>query len=329
MKKFTLLAACIMMCFAANAQTVQVFKDGQVVGQKAVSEIDSIAFNEQDAGVAAATLKQAGITMEVDEEVPFANLFDANNLAMTDVVAVSSDESVVKIEGTKLQAKAIGTAVVMFSYVGITEPQRLVVTVGTYGVMVIEDVFTITGRGTVATGTISAGGFAVGQNVTVLNPDKSVSPMGTVIAGLEMFKKSVTFVTKGDQVGMMLRGLSKSDLPIGGIIAGSGFPEYKRNTTFTASMYVLTKAEGGRHTPFWLGYRPQIYVNGQDYTVLVSSLGKVDGEDVEMVMPGNNVTGIQFSFDESATAVPWTYIGMPFILREGGHTVARGVITGF
>ncbi len=329
MKKFTLMAVASLFAMAASAQTVQIFSGGEVVGQKSLSEVDSIAFNEQDAGKAAATLKKSYITMEVGEQVAYDNILDMNNLTPDELTIVSSDNSVVSPTSSYLEAKAEGAAVIMVSYIGVTEPLRLVVKVGKYGVMVVDDVFTITGRGTAATGKISAGGFSVSQSVTLMSPSTSIDPITTVITGIDMFRKSVTFATTGDEVGFLLRGIDKSNVERGSVIVGGTFPEYGRNYTIKARLYVLTKAEGGRHTPFYAGYRPQMYVNGVDFTAPVTALGTVDGEAVTMVMPGQTVVDIEFTFASDAAAIPWTYLGQPFTLREGGKTIARGIITGF
>ena len=178
--------------------------------------------------------------------------------------------------------------------------------------MPVEDVFSITGRGTVATGRIERGVVKVGEEVAVVgfNSDKR-----TVVTGVEMFRKLLDQGEAGDNVGLLLRGIAKEEIERGMVLAKPG--SITPHTKFEAEVYVLTKEEGGRHTPFFKGYRPQFYFRTTDVT------GNVElPEGMEMVMPGDNVT---------MTIDLITPIAMEeqlrFAIREGGRTVGAGVVT--
>src|SRR5467141_220006 len=178
--------------------------------------------------------------------------------------------------------------------------------------MPVEDVFSITGRGTVATGRIERGKIKVGEEVSLIgfNSDKK-----TVITGVEMFRKLLDDGQAGDNVGLLLRGINKEDVERGMVLAKTG--SITPHTKFTAEVYVLTKEEGGRHTPFFKGYRPQFYFRTTDVT------GSVElPEGMEMVMPGDNV---QMTI-ELITPIAMDE-GLRFAIREGGRTVGAGVVT--
>ena len=177
--------------------------------------------------------------------------------------------------------------------------------------MPVEDVFSITGRGTVATGRIERGIIKVQEEVAVIgfNSDKK-----TVVTGVEMFRKLLDEGRAGDNVGLLLRGIGKEEIERGMVLAKAG--SITPHTKFQAEVYVLTKEEGGRHTPFFKGYRPQFYFRTTDVT------GSVElPEGMEMVMPGDNVQMtieliIPIAMDE----------GLRFAIREGGRTVGAGVV---
>src|SRR3982750_3753280 len=178
--------------------------------------------------------------------------------------------------------------------------------------MPVEDVFSITGRGTVATGRIERGIVKVGEEVAMIgfNSDKK-----TVITGVEMFRKLLDQGEAGDNVGLLLRGINKEDVERGMVLAKTG--SITPHTKFNAEVYVLTKEEGGRHTPFFKGYRPQFYFRTTDVT------GSVElPEGMEMVMPGDNV---QMEI-ELITPIAMDE-GLRFAIREGGRTVGAGVVT--
>lgn len=179
--------------------------------------------------------------------------------------------------------------------------------------MPIEDVFSIQGRGTVATGRVEQGVVKVGDDVEVLGLMQG--NLKSTVTGVEMFKKSLDFGQAGDNVGLLLRGLKREDIQRGQVIAKPGTVKtYKR---FEAEIYVLTKDEGGRHTAFFSNYMPQFYMRTADIT------GKVElPENVKMVMPGDNVTAVF----ELISPVPLE-AGQRFALREGGRTVGAGVVS--
>ena len=177
--------------------------------------------------------------------------------------------------------------------------------------MPVEDVFSITGRGTVATGRIERGEIKMGENVEITGIRETRK---TVCTGVEMFKKILDYGEAGDNVGLLLRGIDKNEIERGMVLNAPG--SIKPHTKFKAEVYVLSKDEGGRHTPFFTGYRPQFYFRTTDVTGVANL-----PEGVEMVMPGDNVT---------MTVELITPIAMEkelrFAIREGGRTVGAGVI---
>ncbi len=179
--------------------------------------------------------------------------------------------------------------------------------------MPVEDVFTITGRGTVATGRVERGEIKVGDTVEIVGMKEKASSV--VVTGLEMFRKVLDFAAAGDNVGALLRGVERSDIERGQVLAKPG--SIKPHTKFKAEVYVLTKEEGGRHTPFFNGYRPQFYFRTTDVTGVVNL-----PENTEMCMPGDNVT----MEIELITPIA-VEEGLRFAIREGGHTVGAGVVT--
>jgi elongation factor Tu len=178
--------------------------------------------------------------------------------------------------------------------------------------MPVEDVFTITGRGTVATGRVEQGTIKVGDEVSLVGfgADKK-----TVVTGVEMFRKLLDEAQAGDNVGLLLRGVDKDEIQRGMVIAKPG--SITPHTQFEGEVYVLTKEEGGRHTPFFPGYRPQFYFRTTDVT------GSIElPAGVEMVMPGDNITL------KGALITPVAMDdGLRFAIREGGRTVGAGVVT--
>ena len=179
--------------------------------------------------------------------------------------------------------------------------------------MAVEDIFTITGRGTVATGRVERGRLKVGEEVEIvgLRPQ----PKRTVVTGIEMFRKTLDETVAGDNVGVLLRGVEKDEIERGMVLAKPG--SIRPHTKFKAQVYVLTKEEGGRHTPFFTGYRPQFYFRTTDVT---GDIKLPDG--VEMVMPGDDIT-----MDIALITPVALEEGLRFAIREGGHTVGAGVVT--
>ena len=177
----------------------------------------------------------------------------------------------------------------------------------------VEDVFTITGRGTVATGRIERGVVKVGDPVEIVGLMEKARP--TVVTGVEMFRKVLDQGQAGDNVGCLLRGIAKNEVERGQVLAKPG--SIKPHTKFDAQIYVLSKEEGGKHTAFFSGYRPQFYFRTTDVTGTVKL-----PEGVEMVMPGDNV----FISAELIQPIAMEE-GLRFAIREGGRTVASGVVT--
>ena len=179
--------------------------------------------------------------------------------------------------------------------------------------MPVEDVFSITGRGTVATGRVERGTVKVGDNVEIVGLTEEKRTV--VVTGVEMFKKQLDQAQAGDNIGALLRGVQREEIERGQVLAAPN--SIKPHTKFEAEVYVLTKEEGGRHTPFFNGYRPQFYFRTTDVT------GDIQlAEGVEMVMPGDNAT---FTV-ELITPIAMDE-GLRFAIREGGRTVASGVVT--
>jgi len=178
--------------------------------------------------------------------------------------------------------------------------------------MPVEDVFTITGRGTVATGRVEQGKIKVGDEVELVGFGANKK---TVVTGVEMFRKLLDEAQAGDNVGLLLRGVDKDEVARGMVLAKPG--SITPHTEFTGEVYVLTKEEGGRHTPFFQGYRPQFYFRTTDVTGTVELPA-----GVEMVMPGDNVT-----MEINLITPVAMQEGLRFAIREGGRTVGAGVVT--
>lgn len=179
--------------------------------------------------------------------------------------------------------------------------------------MPVEDVFTITGRGTVATGRVERGTLKVGDKVELVG--LSTEKKETTVTGIEMFRKMLDFAEGGDNIGALLRGIQREDIQRGQVLAKPG--TIQPHTTFTSQVYVLTKEEGGRHTPFLNGYRPQFYFRTTDVTGTITL-----PKDKEMVMPGDHI-------DMEIKLITPIAIeeGLRFAIREGGRTVGSGVVS--
>ena len=179
--------------------------------------------------------------------------------------------------------------------------------------MPVEDVFSITGRGTVATGRIETGVIKVGEEIQIIGLGEE--PKKSTVTGVEMFRKLLDQGEAGDNVGLLLRGIDKKEIKRGQVIAKPG--TITPHKTFTAEIYVLKKEEGGRHTPFHNKYRPQFFIRTLDVTgeILLP-------EGVEMVMPGDNVTiKVELIYPVAINE------GLRFAIREGGRTVGAGQVT--
>ena len=183
--------------------------------------------------------------------------------------------------------------------------------------MAIEDVFSITGRGTVATGRIERGKVKVGETVQIVGIRDTRE---TTVTGVEMFRKQLEEGMAGDNAGLLLRGIQKEDIERGMVLVKPN--SIKPHTKFEGEVYVLKKEEGGRHTPFFAGYRPQFYIRTTDVTGQITAFTSDDGANVEMVMPGDRIkmTG------ELICPVAIEQ-GMRFAIREGGRTIGAGVVS--
>ncbi|UOE94249.1 MULTISPECIES: elongation factor Tu [Bacillaceae] len=178
--------------------------------------------------------------------------------------------------------------------------------------MPVEDVFSITGRGTVATGRVERGQLKVGDEIEVIGLTEE--PSKTVVTGVEMFRKLLDYAEAGDNIGALLRGVSRDDIQRGQVLAKPG--TITPHTNFKAEVYVLSKEEGGRHTPFFTNYRPQFYFRTTDVTGICNL-----PEGVEMVMPGDNIEMTVELISPIAIEE-----GTKFSIREGGRTVGAGVV---
>ena len=179
--------------------------------------------------------------------------------------------------------------------------------------MPVEDVFTITGRGTVATGRVERGILKMSEEVEIVGLMEA--PRKTVVTGIEMFRKLLDFAEAGDNIGCLLRGINKTDVERGQVLAKPG--TIHPHTKFHGQVYVLTKEEGGRHTPFFNNYRPQFYFRTTDVTGVITL-----PEGTEMCMPGDNV-----EMDVELITPIAIEEGLRFAIREGGRTVGSGVVT--
>ena len=185
--------------------------------------------------------------------------------------------------------------------------------------MPVEDVFSIKGRGTVGTGRIERGQVKVGDEVQVIGLD-AVPNRKTVVTGVEMFNKTLNEGMAGDNVGLLLRGVEKSELERGQVLAKPG--SITPHTKFMGEVYVLTKEEGGRHTPFFPNYRPQFYFRTTDVTGSITELLNREGGKAEMCMPGDNIQ-MRVEIHKPIAMED----GLRFAIREGGRTVGSGVVT--
>merc|ERR1711904_655720 len=181
----------------------------------------------------------------------------------------------------------------------------------------IEDVFSITGRGTVATGRVERGTIKVGENIELIGLTETKT---TTVTGLEIFQKTLEESVAGDNVGILLRGIQKNGIQRGIDLANPG--SITPHTNFEAQVYVLTKEEGGRHTPFFPGYRPQFYVRTTDVTGKIVEFTADDGSKSDIVMPGDRIRIVAELIQPIAVEK-----GMRFAIREGGRTVGAGVVS--
>jgi elongation factor Tu len=184
--------------------------------------------------------------------------------------------------------------------------------------MPVEDVFSIKGRGTVGTGRVERGIIHTGEEIEIVGLAKETRK--TVVTGVEMFNKTLNEGQAGDNIGLLLRGVEKKELERGQVVAAPG--SITPHTKFQAEVYVLTKEEGGRHTPFFANYKPQFYFRTTDVTGSVLALMSREGKSAEMCMPGDNI-----AMEVEIIAPIAMEEGLRFAIREGGRTVGAGVVT--
>jgi len=184
--------------------------------------------------------------------------------------------------------------------------------------MPVEDVFSIKGRGTVGTGRVDRGIVHTGEEIEIVGLSKEIRK--TVVTGVEMFNKTLNEGQAGDNIGLLLRGVEKKDLERGQVVAAPG--SITPHTKFEAEVYVLGKEEGGRHTPFFAGYKPQFYFRTTDVTGSVLALRSREGKSAEMCMPGDNI-----AMEVEIISPIAMEEGLRFAIREGGRTVGAGVVT--
>ena len=228
--------------------------------------------------------------------------FDGDNIPIIRGSAIGA------LEGKEEDVKAIGELIEAID-THIPTPER---DLDKPFLMPVEDVFSISGRGTVATGRVERGKVNVNDEVEIVGIRDTHK---TVVTGVEMFKKQMKEAQAGDNVGMLLRGINRDDIERGQVLAEPG--SVTPHTEFEAEVYILSKEEGGRHKPFFDGYKPQFYVRTTDVTGEITL-----NEGVEMVMPGDNVTLTVKLITPIAVED-----GLRFAIREGGHTVGAGVVT--
>merc|ERR1711988_1790839 len=181
----------------------------------------------------------------------------------------------------------------------------------------VEDVFSITGRGTVATGRVERGAVKIGDTIQIVGLRETRE---TTVTGLEIFQKTLDESVAGDNVGILLRGIQKKDVQRGIVLAKPG--SITPHTNFEAQVYVLAKDEGGRHTPFFVGYRPQFYVRTTDVTGKVTAFTADDGSKSDIVIPGDRIRIVVKLIQPIAIEK-----GIRFAIREGGRTVGAGVVS--
>jgi len=226
-----------------------------------------------------------------------------------DDIPVIKGSALKALEGDAEQVKVIEELMdTVDSY--IPEPKR---EVEKPFLMPVEDVFTITGRGTVASGRVDRGVLTTGTEVEIVGLKDEVKK--TTVTGIEMFRKTLEEAQAGDNIGALLRGVDRNEIERGQVLAKPG--SINTHKKFKAEVYVLSKEEGGRHTPFFTNYRPQFYFHTTDVTGVVQL-----PEGVEMVMPGDQVT-----FEIELISPVAIEQGLKFTVREGGHTVGAGTVT--
>ena len=241
--------------------------------------------------------------VNVADVTALVNMLKSGNVVYNEVADVDGDGSITNIDVKALVYNILGS----------------------YALMYVEDVFTITGRGTVATGQILKGMFRTGQTAVLRSISDAIADVEFTISGIEKFQQTVDVAVAGDNVGILVN-VDKDNVQRGDVLTIKNNPDLLHSKTVKGTLYVLTKDEGGRHTPFFVNYSPQMYVAGGIFTVKCTNLGFVDGQAVEMITPGSTSENIVFEVIEDGKT-PYVYPGQVVLLREGGRTIGRLTIT--
>lgn len=326
MKKIFTLGFVALCATTLNAQIMQVHSDGAVVFEKDVDAIEQVTFTDVKPTEVSLAFKSNFITMEKGDELNVTDVLLMSNVDLADITLTSSHTGIVAIADGKLVAKDYGSSIITATSDKVAAPIRLYVSVET-GLMYIEDVFSITGRGTVVTGTILTGKFKVGETVIIGKVSDEAENLTSVVTGIEKFRKTIDEAGAGDNVGLLLRDVEKTQIERGDVIMLPQNTAVVQSKKIRAKVYVMTKAEGGRHTPFMLNYRPQLYIGGKDVTCVVTDLGTQNGEAVEMVMPGTTSENMVFEVQNAVT--PFIFRGQECPMREGGKTIGIATIIGY
>ena len=326
MKKIFLLGFVALCAMTMNAQIMKVQSGGAVIFEKNVDAIEQVTFADANPSEVSVAFKNNFITMAKDAELAIADILVTNNVAVADVTLTSSNTGIINIADGKLVAKNYGSAIITATANNAIAPARLFVSVET-GFMYIDDVFTITGRGTVVTGTILTGKFKMADNVIIGKVSDDAENINTTLAGIEVFRKTLEEASAGENVGLLLRNVEKTAVERGDVIMSPENTAVVQTKKIRASVYVLTKEEGGRHAPFVVNYSPQLSVGGKDMTCVVTDLGTQDGAAAELVMPGTTCENMVIEIPGAVT--PFVYRDEECLLREGGRIVAKVTITGF
>ena len=241
--------------------------------------------------------------VNVADVTALVNLLNAGNIEYNEVADVDADGSVTNTDVKALICSILGSNAFMY----------------------VEDVFSITGRGTVVTGKILKGMFRTGQSAVLRFIRDDLSDSDITIRGIEVSGATIPMAEAGDNVGILVN-VDKDNVQRGDVLTIKNNPDILHSKTVKGTLYVLTEEEGGRHTPIFPNYRPQMYVGGVDFSVELTDLGIVDGQAATMIMPGSTSENVEITvIDDGKT--PYTYPGQEVYLREGGRTIGRLTIT--
>ena len=338
MKKITLLAVAFICAIAANAQTMQVKSGGSVVFESDVNSLDEVKFSDEAATTPMVYFKQPVLRLSWGDEVDLADILVCKNL-VSDPTVLSFDPSIVDVENGKIVFKDFGVAIVEAQY-RVNASSKITATLyviaGSETYMYVEDVYSFESRGVVVTGKL-AGKYpndkiVSGQPAIWASILDDKGSQEFTVESIEMFRVERPSAVPGDQVGIFIGNqIPKADINRGDVIYVKNNLTLVHSKTIKGDMYVYTKEEGGRHTPFTVNYRPQAVFGPVDMTVLVTDLGTIDGEVPTLIMPGSSAKDVVLTIDmdDSDNYTPYFYVGQDVMLKEGGKTVARLTVTGY